>query len=262
MNLPESDPVTVREVTREPPGSSVWGLLGTLLWTVLIGGVFLFGQILATAFYIVFTMGQPPPRDKLHDTLVAVQFDGRLVAFCTFVTALICVPLILGIVKLKRGTKLKEYLGLTLPSARQFWGWSLFTVAICLLMDGVLFLLHQPTVTEFMLKTYVSASPRSLLWLALAVGAPVFEETCFRGFIFKGLAASRLRWQGATFITALLWAVIHVQYDWYGIAGIFVLGLLLGTARGITKSTVLTMCMHSLINILAVAETAIALGHL
>jgi membrane protease YdiL (CAAX protease family) len=234
----------------------------TLLWAVLIGVAFLFVQIFAAAFYIVLTMGGPPPRAQLHDVLASLQFDGRLVSLCSFATAFVCVPLIIGIVKLKRGARLKYYLGLTRPSLRQFWGWSLFTIAFCLLSDAVFILFHQPTVSEFMLKTYTSTSPRWILWLALAVGAPVFEETCFRGFIFTGLAASRLRWQGATLITALLWAAIHVQYDWYGISAIFALGLVLGTARAMTKSTLLTMFLHCLINLVAIAETAIALGRL
>jgi membrane protease YdiL (CAAX protease family) len=262
MNPPALDIADKSHETPEPGGTAVWGPLATLLWTVLIGVVFMVVQICTAAFYIAFTMDHPPPRDKLHDTLAALQFDGRLIALCTFATALICVPLITGIVKLKRGAKLKDYLALRLPSARQLWRWSLFTVAFCLLMDGVLTLLHQPPVSEFMLKTYVSTSPRWILWLALAIGAPVFEEICFRGFIFKGLAASRLRWQGATLITALLWASIHVQYDWYGVSGIFALGLVLGTARAMTKSTLLTICLHCVINLLATAETVIALRRL
>lgn len=85
------------------------------------------------------------------------------------------------------------------------------------------------------------------------------REICFRGFIFKGLAESRLRWYGATLVTAILWAAIHLQYDWYGISCIFALGLLLGTARAKTNSTLLTMWLHSVINIMATVETAIAL---
>lgn len=110
-----------------------------------------------------------------------------------------------------------------------------------------------------MLKAYGSASPRWLLWLAVNIGAPIFEEISFRGFLFKGLAASRLRWQGATVITAVLWAVIHQQYDWYGLAVVFALGLLLGVVRAKTHSTVLTMWLHCLINLVATAQVAFAL---
>jgi membrane protease YdiL (CAAX protease family) len=232
-----------------------------MLWTLLIGIVFLIAQVIAAGVYIAFAM-RDVPRAKMRDALGTLQFDGAFVSLCAFGSLIACVPLIVGIVKLKRNANLKDYLGLTLPSLRQLWRWSLFTVAFCLLTDGVISLLHQPMVSDFMLKTYANTSPRWLLWLALAVAAPVFEEICFRGFIFTGLAASRLRWQGATIITALLWASIHVQYDWYGMATIFALGLVLGAARAMTGSTLLTMSLHCLINLLATIETAIALGRL
>lgn len=113
-----------------------------------------------------------------------------------------------------------------------------------------------------MLKAYGSASPRWLIWVAVLIAAPIFEEVCFRGFLFKGLAASRLRWQGATVITAVLWAAIHIQYDWYGIGAVFGLGLLLGTTRALTNSTLLTIWLHGLINLLATVQAAIALRQL
>jgi membrane protease YdiL (CAAX protease family) len=95
--------------------------------------------------------------------------------------------------------------------------------------------------------------------VAIVVGAPIFEEIAFRGFLFKGLAASRLRWFGATIITSLLWAGIHLQYDWYEVSVIFVLGLVLGSARAMTNSTLLTIWLHCLVNILATIQVAIML---
>ncbi len=109
---------------------------------------------------------------------------------------------------------------------------------------------------------YESANPRWVLWLAVAVAAPIFEETFFRGFLFAGLAASRLHWYGATIITSALWAVIHQQYDWYRISVIFAFGLILGTVRAMTNSTLLTIWLHGLVNVVAIAETAIALRQL
>ena len=47
-------------------------------------------------------------------------------------------------------------------------------------------------------QTYASAGSLPLLLLALVVVAPIFEETLFRGFLFRGLAASReVLWQQA-----------------------------------------------------------------
>ena len=238
--------------------SAVWGPVATLLWGVLIAIVFLVAQIFAAVIYIVATMRELP-RDKVHAVLAGLKFDGMFLSLCTFATLLVCTPLIVGIAKLKRGSKLTDYLGLTVPRPRQFLQWSLITSVFCGLTDLILSLLHQQTVSDFMLKAYGSTNPRWILWLALTVGAPISEEIFFRGFIFKGLAVSHLRWYGATVVTSVFWAAIHVQYDWYGISAIFSLGLVLGIARAMTNSTLLTIWLHCLVNVLATAETAIAL---
>ncbi len=58
--------------------------------------------------------------------------------------------------------------------------------------------------------------------------------------------------------TALLWAFIHVQYDLYVIAQVFVYGLVLGWFRWVTRSTILAMLLHGLINFEGMLETFIA----
>lgn len=211
-----------------------------------------------TGIYVLFTMGDPG--EQLADVLRKLEFDGTFLSFCTFMNVLVGVPVVLGLVKLKRGSALKDYLGLKWPPLKELLRWSLITLVLCFLCDAIFLLLRQPIVPEFMLKAYSSASPRWLLWLAVNIAAPIFEEICFRGFLFKGLAASRLRWSGATLITATLWAGIHLQYDWYGLAAVFALGLLLGAARAMTSSTLLTIWLHCLINLVATAQVAIALA--
>ncbi len=254
MDLVTSDP----QRTSEENISAVWGPVATLLWALVIAIAFLVAQVIVTISYAVSTMGDLR-RDKAQAALRSLEFDGTFLSFCAFASLFVCVPLIAGIVWLKRGAKLKDYLGLTIPGVRKFLLWSLITSAFCVLTDLTLWLLGQPTIPEFMLKAYGSANPRWFLWLALAVAAPVFEEICFRGFLFKGLAASRLHWQGATVITSFLWAAIHVQYDWYGISTIFGLGLVFGTARAMTNSTLLTIWLHGLVNVVATAQTVVAL---
>ncbi len=54
-----------------------------------------------------------------------------------------------------------------------------------------------------------------LLWLAVVVVTPLGEETLFRGFLYRGwLQSPRDAWL-VIVVTALFWALIHVQYDWY-----------------------------------------------
>jgi len=60
-------------------------------------------------------------------------------------------------------------------------------------------------------------------------------------------------------LSALAWALIHFQYDLYGVATIFVSGLLLGCARLQTGSIYATMFMHGLMNLIATIEVVVFL---
>jgi membrane protease YdiL (CAAX protease family) len=60
-------------------------------------------------------------------------------------------------------------------------------------------------------------------------------------------------------LTALLWALVHVQYDWFVIAQVFCFGALLGWLRWASGSTILTMLLHGLINCEGMLETFISL---
>ena len=134
-----------------------------------------------------------------------------------------------------------------------------WTVALLLfagLSDFLTDRLDRPIVPDFMQQAYQTAGFLPLLWLTLLVAAPLMEETLFRGFLFRGILHSRLGATGAITTTALLWSLIHVQYDAYGVATIFALGSLLGYARLKTGSLYATMFLHSVSNLLATAEAA------
>ena len=100
-----------------------------------------------------------------------------------------------------------------------------------------------------------------MLWLAVSVIAPVVEEITFRGFLYRGWVGP-LRPGGAVVATALLWALLHVQYDVFDMVQIFVLGLALGYIRWRSGSTLLTILLHMLNNVIAMIETAIRVGSL
>jgi membrane protease YdiL (CAAX protease family) len=67
-----------------------------------------------------------------------------------------------------------------------------------------------------MLDAYRNTAWPPLFWIAVVIFAPAFEEFLFRGFSFIGLQKSRLGSAGATILTALVWAVLHIQYNWLG----------------------------------------------
>jgi membrane protease YdiL (CAAX protease family) len=98
------------------------------------------------------------------------------------------------------------------------------------------------------------------LWVAMIVVAPVGEEILFRGFLFRGfIHEPRDAFPGILAIS-LIWAVLHLQYDWFGTALVFVLGLFLGLVRLWSGSTTLVILLHMLVNLESVAETAAVLG--
>ena len=118
------------------------------------------------------------------------------------------------------------------------------------------------SVTQFQLDIYRTASAAGYLpwqWLTAVVVTPIGEETLFRGFLFKGILHSRLGGPGAIVLTALIWAVIHQQYDLYGVATVFAAGLLLGYARLRTNSIYSGLLMHALMNLIATIEVAMVI---
>ena len=162
----------------------------------------------------------------------------------------------------RESTDVADYLGLVWPRRGEVVvGFSAMVVLI--VAGNVLsWLVGRNLVTPFQIDIYTTASAGGwLLWLwcAVVVLTPVGEEILFRGFLFRGwLQSPRDAWP-VIVVTSLLWALIHVQYDWYVIGQIFIFGLLLGWIRWATGSTVLTMLLHGLINTEGMIETFVDL---
>lgn len=130
-------------------------------------------------------------------------------------------------------------------------------IAFIIFSDLLTFFLGKPIVPEFMSSVYTSTESPWILWLAVIAAAPLFEELFFRGFVISGLCSSFVGPVGAILISSVLWTAIHFQYDLYGLVTIFVVGLVLGIARLKTDSILLTIGMHSFMNLVATIETAI-----
>jgi len=77
--------------------------------------------------------------------------------------------------------------------------------------------------------------------------APVVEETMFRGFLWRGLAASRLGNWGAWLITSALFLALHIDggRNLADLTSVGVGGLILGLVRWHTGSTTACMIAHS-----------------
>ncbi len=155
------------------------------------------------------------------------------------------------------------YLGLTLPRRSEVVFGVAATVALIIAGNALSWLIGNNIVTPFqtdIFRTAGEAGPLALLclWLAVIVVTPIGEEALFRGFLFRGwLKTPNDAWVVIA-ISAALWALIHLQYDWYVTGQIFAFGMMLGWIRWATGSTLLTILLHAMINLEGMLETLVA----
>jgi membrane protease YdiL (CAAX protease family) len=234
-----------------------WGIWGTVIWSAVVMIAFVLIQALFFALYVAVS-GTHANAHDLQQEMRRLQNDGDVIAIATLLTTLLCLPMVVGIVKLKRGSRLADYLPIAVPPGRMLGRWLLYTALFILASDTLSLLTGNPVVPEFVKRAYVSSDVKPVLWLALVLAAPLFEETLFRGFMISGFLPTRLGASGAVLLTALAWAIIHIQYGWYGIATIFVFGLLLGTARIRSGSLAMPYLIHAAANAFAALEAAVS----
>jgi len=190
------------------------------------------------------------------------DFSGDGVAVSLVI--LISTPIQVGLLWLmarQPGGDPAAYLGFILPRRGEVLLGVVTVVAFIAFGNTVSWLAGQNIVTTFQSDIYSTASSTGwlpLLWLAVVVVTPIGEETLFRGFLFRGWHRNPRDAWAVIAITALLFAVVHVQYDLFVIAQVLVFGLMLGWFRWATGSTVLCMLLHALVNFEGMLETALA----
>jgi CAAX protease family protein len=194
-------------------------------------------------------------RASATEWLAGVASNGAYLSLAAVGGALIGVPLV-RFLAARREPAPWAFLGLRSVPARTVVGWCVALLLFVVVTDAVTVALGREVVPPFMAAAFASAHPLLLL-AALVVAAPLFEEVFFRGFVIGALEASRVSPLVAGTVAALLWAVVHLQYDVYGITTIFLLGLLLALARHRTRSILPCIAMHGAANALAFVETAL-----
>jgi membrane protease YdiL (CAAX protease family) len=228
----------------------VWGLWATLGWVIL---AFVLSSV---AGLVVVLIWRP---DAIMSGGADMLKDGPLISVTTIASAAVQVGMLAMAARLARWPA-GDYLGLVRPAA----GPALIAIAVLVVFllgyDALTYLLGRDIVTPFQVDTYRTARDSgtlSLLWLTFVVVAPVAEEIMFRGFLFRGWVRSERSAIPVILVISLLFAAIHVQYDWFGMLQVFFIGLLLAIARWRSGSTLLTILMHMLANLWATVESMI-----
>jgi uncharacterized protein len=76
-----------------------------------------------------------------------------------------------------------------------------------------------------------------------------------RGFLYRGWSESFLGPLGAILLSSAVWTMLHLQYDWFFLGEVFSIGLVLGYMRYRSQSIWLTILLHGLNNLAALAQT-------
>lgn len=240
----------------ESHDSPRWGAGATIGFSLACGLVITMAQLVAIGIVAATRIepGSEPDIEKLLDGLTG---DGGMLAVMTIVGAVVGIALVLGIIKLKRGASVVEYLALKPIPAKTLGIVLAIAAAFIVASDSLSLLLGRSIVPEFGQETYATRTWPVLFWVALVVAAPALEEVYFRGFILAGLRRSRLGDIGAIVVIAAVWALLHTQYGLYEIVTILVQGVVLGIVRIRTGSLWSVLVMHAFSNLVATVEAAL-----
>ena len=227
----------------------VWGLWATAGFAIL---AFVLGQAMGIAALTMVKNFDP----------TRVDYDGTAVAVYTLVGNPVEIITLVLATRLS-GSDALAYLGLDIPRRRDIAIAAAGLMAVILAADGITLALGKEMVPAFQLELHRTAQAEGTLpwlWLAILVAAPVGEELLFRGFMFRGFVHEPRDALPAILVLALIWSLLHVQYDWFGTAQVFLIGVLFGFVRWRSGSTTLVILLHMLLNLESVAETIFVMG--
>jgi hypothetical protein len=230
----------------------VWGYWTTLGWSIVS---FLLGQFVAFGVLLWLHRGD-------WDSVLQTPFDGVVVTIFIALSNPVTIGVLAIAVRIAR-SNLSDYFALKWPMARDLMFGIAFLVVLIAAGDALLYLSGRELVTAFQLQSYTTAAAAGWLpamFAAAILIAPAGEEAMFRGFLFRGWARSPRSVWPAIIVISILWAMLHIQYDWAGVLQIFIVGLFLGWMRWRSGSLVLVFLLHALFNLEGTLET-LALIH-
>ena len=252
-----SGPASGEPSPTAPPSAAPDGHAATLGIGATFGWALLIFIVAQAVGVVVIWLSGKMPLDA------SVRYDGLLVALVTLVTNPVQIVLLGAVAYWRTGRNPAEYLGLTPFTGRDFLIGAGAVVAFVAAVDLASYLAGLDIVSSFQTESYGTA--RAEGWLlplivAVVLVGPAGEEILFRGFLFRGWVGPSWRGVIGVIVLSVIWAAMHVQYDWLGIGQVFVTGLLLGWIRWRSGSTLLTFVLHLLVNLEGTLEAMVKLG--
>jgi hypothetical protein len=253
---PETPPVTVTSAEHEP---RAWKFWGTALWGLFVFGAMVVGQLAVVGWFI---LRQDGPISINSAVIKAATSSGYTLAVSVITGLPAVIAAIWLPVHLSR-TPFKDYLALRWTSRKNLLIGVGLMIVVVMGWDMISRLTGREVQPGFMGEVVKSAENGGALWLlviALCLAAPITEEFFARGFLYRGWSESALRPLGAILLSSAVWTALHIQYDWFFLGEVFSIGLVLGYMRYRSQSIWLTILLHGLNNLAALAQTLLLAG--
>jgi hypothetical protein len=235
----------------------VWKFWGSALWGLVVFAAMFVGQIGVVILLVLKRGGEVD-----LDAVKAISSNGVAISL-SVMAGLPAVLLALWLAIRWTRISFADYLALRWTS----WGNVVIgVVGLVVLVEGWDLLSHaigHEATPGFMIDVMNSARSAGALWLmalAFCVAAPITEELFSRGFLYRGWSESFLRVPGAIFLSSLVWTGMHLQYDRFFFGEVFCIGLWFGYIRYRSNSIWLTIVLHGLNNLGALAQTMYLAG--
>ena len=238
----------------QPSASAKITLFQTFSLAFLVLVVYVFLQTSVLQHFVDAKLATLPESTDRAGVLNLLRYDATVLSYIEIIGGTLSTLFLVALLRLRKIAVI-PYLRLY-PVKHQDWinGVSLLAGFIAVLsIIGWLVSYERP---EFMQRLWQSCDNILLLLIAVAIIAPIFEETLFRGLLFNGIQESQLGTGAAIVLTAGLWAMIHAQYTAFDQVSIFLLGIIFALVRISSGSLVLPIALHSLFNTFAILEMA------
>src|SRR6266478_7226725 len=247
-------PIAVIGAGRQP---RIWKFWGTALWGLFVFAAMFAGQIAVVAWFVLRHEGS-------FDVAAAIHvLGGGLTISLSVIMGLPAVLAALWIAIRQSRTSFADYLALRWTSWTTLLIGAIALIVVVMGWDLLSRAVGHEIPPGFMGEVLNSARADGSLWLlviAFVVAAPISEEFFARGLLYRGWSESFLGPVGAIVLSSLVWTALHLQYDWFFFGEVFSIGLLLGYLRYRFNSTWLTVIVHGLNNLAALAQTILLTG--
>ncbi len=217
-------------------------------------------QITTVILFAVWKFGSIPQGDV---SLLIEKVESKLglvLALAVITSAIIGTGLVVLFVRLRGKISIAEYLGFRAISVKTLFLSLAVAVGFLLLSEGFSAITESSSGIDLQINAYKTSLWPPLLFIAVVLIGPAFEEIFFRGFLFEGFRQSRIKIIGTIILTTLLWTSLHLQYDLYGMATIFVLGIIIGIMRFRTNSLWSCLLIHFVVNLTAMIQTVLVVN--